>query len=119
MIREAQARDAEAVRVLLREYAAELGIDLSFQGFDDEVADPLGFYEVVLVDDDGGCVALRRIDDSTCEMKRLFVRPSARGSARRDPRSPTPCSRRARPRCRPTRRSTRTATAPPSRCSTR
>jgi len=80
MIREAQARDAEAVRALLREYADELGVDLSFQGFDDELADPLGFYEVVLLDD-GGCVALRRLDEATCEMKRLFVRPSARGGA--------------------------------------
>ena len=80
MIRRAQPRDAEAVRALLREYADELGIDLSFQGFDEEVADPLGLYEVVLLDD-GGCVALRRIDDSTCEMKRLFVRTSARGSS--------------------------------------
>jgi ribosomal protein S18 acetylase RimI-like enzyme len=77
MIRAAQPHDAEAVRALLHEYADELGIDLAFQGFDAEVADPLGFYEVVLLDDDG-CVALRRIDDSTCEMKRLFVRPSAR-----------------------------------------
>lgn len=80
MIREAQARDAEAVRALLREYADELAVDLSFQGFDDELADPLGFYEVVLLDD-GGCVALRRLDEATCEMKRLFVRPSARGGA--------------------------------------
>jgi hypothetical protein len=38
--------------------------------------------------------------------------PRARhaGAHAREPRSPTPCSRRARPRCRPTRRSTRTAT---------
>ncbi len=78
MIRTAQAEDVEAVRELLREYEAGLDVDLSFQNFDAELADPLGFYELVLLAD-GGCVALRRIDDETCEMKRLYVRPTARG----------------------------------------
>ena len=67
----------DTVRTLFREYGDELGIDLSFQDFDSEVADPLGVYELVLVSE-GGCVALRRVDDETCEMKRLYVRPAAR-----------------------------------------
>jgi len=67
------------VRVLLREYADALGVDLSFQDFDSEVADPLGFYELVLLAGDG-CVGLRQIDERSCEMKRLYVRPEARGS---------------------------------------
>lgn len=67
------------MRGLLREYADALGVDLSFQDFDAEVADPLGLYELVLLADDG-CVALRRIDARTCEMKRLYVRPEARRS---------------------------------------
>ena len=79
MIRPGQADDVEAVRALLREYADGLGVDLSFQDFDSEITDPLGFYEVVLLAEDG-CVALRRIDGRTCEMKRLYVRPAARGS---------------------------------------
>jgi GNAT superfamily N-acetyltransferase len=78
MIRPAQAPDAETVRLLFREYRAGLGIDLSFQDFDAELADPFALYETVLIAD-GGCVALRRIDDATCEMKRLYVRPEARG----------------------------------------
>jgi len=79
VIRAAEAADVEAVRELLREYAAGVGVDLSFQNFEAELADPLGFYELVLLAE-GGCVALRRIDDETCEMKRLYVRDAARGS---------------------------------------
>ena len=79
MIRAAGAGDLDTVRGLLREYAGSLDVDLSFQDFESEIADPLGFYELVLLAD-GGCVALRRIDEETCEMKRLYVRPQARGS---------------------------------------
>lgn len=67
------------MRGLFEEYAAGLGVDLSFQDFEAELADPLGFYEVVLLADDG-CVALRRLDDDACEMKRLYVGPAARGA---------------------------------------
>jgi putative acetyltransferase len=79
VIRAATGTDVDAVRTLLREYADGLGVDLSFQDFDAELADPLGFYELVLVAAEG-CVALRRVDDRTCEMKRLYVRPAARGT---------------------------------------
>jgi ribosomal protein S18 acetylase RimI-like enzyme len=79
MIRAAGPGDLETVRRLMHEYVDGLGIDLSFQDVDSELADPLGFYELVLLAEDG-CVGLRRIDDTTCEMKRLYVRPSTRGS---------------------------------------
>jgi GNAT superfamily N-acetyltransferase len=77
-IRAAERADAETVRELFREYATGLEVDLSFQDFEAEVADPLSFYELVLLAE-GGCVALRRIDAETCEMKRLYVRPESRG----------------------------------------
>jgi ribosomal protein S18 acetylase RimI-like enzyme len=79
VIRPAGPDDLDIVRALLREYADALGVDLSFQDFDSELADPLGFYELVLLADDG-CVALRQIDERTCEMKRLYVRAGARRS---------------------------------------
>jgi hypothetical protein len=79
VIRAAGPGDLETVRRLMREYVDGVGVDLSFQDVETELQDPLDFYELVLLAD-GGCVALRRIDDSTCEMKRLYVRQSARGS---------------------------------------
>lgn len=75
--------DPDTARELIAEYARSLGVDLSFQGFDDELAHLDTFYELMLVakegDEPAGCIALRRIDDATCEMKRLYVRPAFRG----------------------------------------
>jgi ribosomal protein S18 acetylase RimI-like enzyme len=79
--------DLPVVRELFEEYGQALRIDLSFQGFDQEVATLPGKYApphgtVIIARSDEkpcGCVALRRIDERTCEMKRLYVRPESRG----------------------------------------
>ena len=80
MIRTARKDDIDLIRRLLREYEGSLALDLSFQDFAAELEDPLAFYETVLLAAENGCVALRRIDEATCEMKRLYVRPGARGT---------------------------------------
>jgi len=76
----APASDLEIVRELFTEYAASLGVDLSFQDFDSELSTLDDFYELILVahDDDNaaGCVALRRLDDTICEMKAYTFAPT-------------------------------------------
>jgi GNAT superfamily N-acetyltransferase len=81
--------DLPAVRTLLCEYGESVEVPLDFQGFDREVAELPGAYApprgaLLVARRAGGgldgCVALRPLDDDACEMKRLFVRPAARGT---------------------------------------
>jgi ribosomal protein S18 acetylase RimI-like enzyme len=80
----ADADDPDVVRALFREYAASLGEVGAFPGFEEELAALPGGYDVLLVarvgDEVAGCVGVRPLPDGACEMKRLYVRPSARGS---------------------------------------
>jgi predicted N-acetyltransferase YhbS len=79
--------DLLQIRQLFREYAEGLGVDLSFQGFEEELAGlpgkcapPEGRLLLACREERGvGCVALRRLDHATAEMKRLYVRTEARG----------------------------------------
>ncbi len=81
------ADDIAIVRALLLEYQELLGVDLCFQGFEEEVNGLPGPYappggRLLLATHDGvpvGCVALHASGPTQSEMKRLFVRPTARG----------------------------------------
>ena len=79
--------DLEEVRRLFREYAAWVAVDLSFQGFEEELARLPGEYvspagTLLLCTVEGspaGCIAVRPWREGTCEMKRLYVRPAHQG----------------------------------------
>ncbi|MEL6972617.1 MAG: GNAT family N-acetyltransferase [Bacteroidota bacterium] len=73
---------------LFQEYAADLGFDLSFQNFDQELATigqqygpPSGTLSIVLGEDDSplGCAGIKKFEGTICELKRMYLRPEARG----------------------------------------
>jgi len=83
-------QDLDHIRSLFREYIASLGVNLAFQDVDEELAGLPGKYAapggVLLLAKDGdellGCGALRPFgqpEKRLCEMKRLYIRPGARG----------------------------------------
>ena len=85
-----EVRTREHLRMIRRlfvEYANAIEVDLCFQGFEQELAELPGRYATpegrLLLALEGrtpaGCVALRKIGEDDCEMKRLFVRPLFRG----------------------------------------
>jgi putative acetyltransferase len=76
----------DKIRTLFREYETELNEDLCFQSFETELKDPLKKYSppngVLYLafwnNEVAGCIALMPLEESVCEMKRLYVRPAFR-----------------------------------------
>lgn len=73
---------------LFQEYAQEIGIDLTFQNFEAELNDlqkqysrPEGAIFIAYNDHDValGCVGIRKLEDSVCELKRMYIKPEGRG----------------------------------------
>lgn len=79
--------DQAALVALIREYAAWLNIDMSFQDFDNEMAQidskytlPHGMLWVAQEADKlVGCVGFKHLDSASAEVKRLYVQPAFRG----------------------------------------
>ena len=87
--------DHAAIKAMMREYAGSLGFSLAYQDFETELADFPGKYAppegalllATVGGEAAGTVALRRLDATTCEMKRLYVKPAFRGQRTADGRS--------------------------------
>jgi GNAT superfamily N-acetyltransferase len=87
IIQASSSEHIDQVRQLFREYEAWLDLDLCFQGFEKELAELPGAYalpagRLLLAFENNelaGCVALRKLSDGVCEMKRLFLRPRFHG----------------------------------------
>lgn len=87
LCRDAQPGDMDGVRLLIREYVESLGLDLGFQGLEEELMQLPGKYaspegallvatsETTLC----GCVAMKKLEPGVCEMKRLYVREGFKG----------------------------------------
>jgi hypothetical protein len=82
--------DLERVVTIFREYVASPSVSLAFQGYETEFASLPGKYaapdgRLLLAWKGGavvGCAALRKVDGSICEMKRVYIRPAAEASSR-------------------------------------
>lgn len=81
--------DLDAVKAMFQEYQAFLGIPLDFQDFNTELATlpgkfapPSGkLYLAKLNGQPVGCVAYYRFSEDTCELKRLYVKPTCQGKS--------------------------------------
>lgn len=78
-------KDIETIKSLFIEYSQIKGAEGCFVSFDKELADLEAFYSggALLVGYEGGvpmaCIAIKKVDDKTCEAKRLFIKPEYRG----------------------------------------
>jgi GNAT superfamily N-acetyltransferase len=79
--------DFKTGRMLFREYALSLNVDLCFQGFDSELETiaqqynlPSGGLYLAFYDGlPAGCAGIRKLDEETAELKRMFVKDEYRG----------------------------------------
>jgi ribosomal protein S18 acetylase RimI-like enzyme len=86
-IRPARPADIPGVRLMLEEYVRWIGLDLAFQEIEEELAGLPGEYApprgaLFVAEEDGrllGMIGVRSFEGAICEMKRLYVRPEARG----------------------------------------
>ncbi len=80
-----ECKDTEVVKELFMEYSQIKGAESCFVSFDKEIADLEGFYSggALLVgyekNNPVASIAIKKLNDTTCEAKRLFIKPKYRG----------------------------------------
>lgn len=75
-------------KLLFKEYAESLGFDLSFQNFEKELSEiniqygpPSGFLLLIKTNNQYiGCVGIRKFNEDSAELKRMYIKPSYRGA---------------------------------------
>ncbi|MEO5781914.1 MAG: GNAT family N-acetyltransferase [Ginsengibacter sp.] len=81
--------DYTEAKKLFREYAALIHIDLAFQKFEEELSGINKMYSpptggIILCKSNeifAGCIAIRKLDDNVCELKRMYVNPNFQGKS--------------------------------------
>jgi putative acetyltransferase len=79
LVEATRAEEVAVVRGLFAEYARLIDEPACFVGFERELDALPGDYRLLLAEHAAGCVAVRLLDPSTAEMKRLYVRSAHRG----------------------------------------
>lgn len=78
-----EGEELNIIRQLFRDYENELGENLCFQSFEEELKDPLKKYApprgAIFIayynNEVAGCIALYPLNEEECEMKRLYIKP--------------------------------------------
>lgn len=81
------AADFEKGKILFEEYVQSIGVDLSFQDFakelliiDEQYNHPSGALLLAYAETKAiGCAGIRKLDDATAELKRMYIRGEYRG----------------------------------------
>ncbi len=80
--RVASEKEFGALKALFLDYAAELGVEVCFREFENELANLEAHYDAAFLagapPQAAGCIALKRHTSERCEIKRLYVMPGAR-----------------------------------------
>jgi ribosomal protein S18 acetylase RimI-like enzyme len=79
--------DFELAKKLMKAYATDIGVDLTFQDFESELemvstlyANPEGAFIIAYHNNNPvGCFGIKKIDGEICELKRMYLSEAVRG----------------------------------------